>query len=351
MRQFFGMSQCGNLKEAVRGLSRPQLLILLSNSEQFKIHVRELEELFPQVPSIGCIGVCYGAVAAEKGVGVVALLDGAAAVADVLEQASLAPVKYVGRLKRDLERVGGTRADTVCLDFCTGSGTRALTTLSSVLGRKKIAQIGAAGEGGLVSANGRIYEDAMVYALVRSLHGRVKVYKENIYRQMGEERLVTSGTNRAEGLIGALNGQSAKLVYQNLLHVPERDLETQTFRNPLGRLDGEETDILAVREASGSALRCYRPVGDCEVLTVLELGDYPSIVRHTVQTIRRDFSRPSAVFSINCLLRYLLFRRDRYLPEYLREMGSLGCHAGFVGCGEHYNGRLVNQTMVCAVFE
>ena len=202
-----------------------------------------------------------------------------------------------------------------------------------------------------MSANGRVYEDAAAYALVRNLHGRVKIYKENIYRQMGEERLVTSGTDKAEGLIGAFNGQSARLVYQNLLHAEARNLETQTFRNPLGQLDGEETYITSVREASGSALRCYRPVGDAQVLTVLELGDYPAIVRHTVQTIRRDFPRPSAVFSVNCLLRYLLFRRDRYMREYLREMGSLGNHAGFVGYGEHYNGRLVNQTMVCAVFE
>ena len=351
MRQFFGMSQCGNLREAVRGLSRPQLLLLLSNSDQFRTHVRELEELFPQVPSIGCIGVCYGAAAAEKGVGVVAFLDGVAAAANVLEQASLVPVKYIGRMKRDLERVGGTRADTVCLDFCTAGGSRALTTLSSALCRRKISLIGGTGEAGLVSANGRVYEDAAAYALVRNLHGRVKIYKENIYRQMGEERLVTSGTDKAEGLIGAFNGQSARLVYQNLLHAEARNLETQTFRNPLGQLDGEETYITSVREASGSALRCYRPVGDAQVLTVLELGDYPAIVRHTVQTIRRDFPRPSAVFSVNCLLRYLLFRRDRYMREYLREMGSLGNHAGFVGYGEHYNGRLVNQTMVCAVFE
>ena len=351
MRQFFGLSQCGNLKEAVRGLNRPQLLLLLSNSDQFRAHVRELAELFPQVPSIGCIGVCYGAAAAEKGVGVAAFFDGVSAAVNVLEEASRVPVKYIGRLERDLERVGGTQADTVCLDFCAAGASRVLTTFSSVLRRKKIPLIGGTGEAGLVSVNGRVYEDAAVYALVRNLHGRVKIYKENIYRRMGDERLVVSGADRREGLVGALNGQSAKLVYQNILHAADRNLETQTFRNPLGRLDGEETYIVSVREASGSALRCYRPLGDSDVLTVLELGDYPAIVRHTVQTIRRDFPKPSAVFSINCLLRYLLFRRDRYMQEYLREMSALGSHAGFVGYGEHYNGQLVNQTMVCAVFE
>lgn len=56
MKQIFGMSQHGDLKEAARGLSRPQFIILFSNSDQFEAHVKELEEMFPGVPSIGCIG-------------------------------------------------------------------------------------------------------------------------------------------------------------------------------------------------------------------------------------------------------------------------------------------------------
>lgn len=53
MKQFFGMSQSGNLQEAVRGLSSPRLILLLSNSSQFEAHVKKLEELYPRVPSIG----------------------------------------------------------------------------------------------------------------------------------------------------------------------------------------------------------------------------------------------------------------------------------------------------------
>ena len=52
------MSQRGDLREAVRGLVNPQLILLMSNSSQFEDHVRELEKLYPQVPSIGCIGMC-----------------------------------------------------------------------------------------------------------------------------------------------------------------------------------------------------------------------------------------------------------------------------------------------------
>lgn len=52
MKQFFGTSQNGNLQEAVRGLKSPQLIMLLSNSEQFETHVKELERLsIPMFPA------------------------------------------------------------------------------------------------------------------------------------------------------------------------------------------------------------------------------------------------------------------------------------------------------------
>ena len=57
MRQFYGMSQRGDLAEAVNGLEHPQFLMLLSNNAQFETHVKELEKRYPGVPSIGCIGM------------------------------------------------------------------------------------------------------------------------------------------------------------------------------------------------------------------------------------------------------------------------------------------------------
>ena len=81
MKQFFGKSQSGNLQEAVRGLSNPQFLMLLSNSEQFEAHVKKLEALYPHVPSIGCIGMSYDSNVVEKGVGVIAYYDGVTAAA------------------------------------------------------------------------------------------------------------------------------------------------------------------------------------------------------------------------------------------------------------------------------
>ncbi len=351
MRQFFGKSQSGDLQEAVRGLHNPQLIMLLSNSDQFEAHVKKLEELYPQVPSIGCIGMSYDTRVVEKGVGVIAYCDGVTAAANVLEEVSVMPVKYIERLEQDIRRIGSSDHNTVCIDFCSGNDACALTTIYSALKRRDICLVGGTGDGGKISANGKVYEDAVAYALVKNNHGKVKAYKENIYHQLGDYRFIASGTDKAKYIIGELNGKPARQVYQDILHVTEKEIQTQTFQNPFGKINGDETCIISIKEVTGNALACFRQVNDSDVLILLELGDFRAIVKNTIEAIRRDFPKISAVFSVNCLFRYLLFTDRHYMEEYLQEMSALGSHAGLVGYGEHYNNRFVNQSMTCVVFE
>ncbi len=326
MRQFYGMSQRGNLDEAVQGLHSPQFIMLLSNTDQFEEHVAALERRFPGVPSIGCVGMSYRTGVAEHGVGVIAFSEGVTAAANVLEQASSMPVKYIDRLERDVQAVGGSSRDTVCIDFCSGNDACVLTTINTALRKRGIS-------------------------LVRNQNGRVKTYKENIYHQLGNYRFVASNTDRANYILGALNGKSAKQVYQDILHVTDEEILTQTFQNPFGKLNGDDTCIISIKEVKGNALACFRQVNDSDVLILLELGDFRAIVRDTIQEICRDFPRRSAIFSVNCLFRYKLFSEQGYMQDYLRDMAALGNHAGFVGYGEHYNNRFVNQSMTCVVFE
>ena len=351
MRQFFGMSESGNLSEAVRGLERPQFIMLMSNSDQFEAHVKALEARYPGVPSIGCIGMSYDTRIVEKGVGVAAFLDGVSATANVLEQVSTMPVKYIRRLEEDLTKVDASSSNTVCIDFCAGNDACVLTTINSVLKKRKIQLVGGTGDGGKVSMCGRIYEDSVAYALVKNNGGRVKTYKENIYRQLGNYRFIASNTDRANYIIGSLNGQPAKQVYENILHVTDQEILTQTFKNPFGKLNGDDTCIVSIKDVSGNALACFRQVNDSDVLIMLELGDYRAVVNDTIRMIQQDFSKISAIFSVNCLFRYLLFTQNNYMQEYLNDMSRLGNHAGLVGYGEHYNNKFVNQSMTCVVFE
>ncbi len=351
MKQFFGMSQRGNLDEALQGLYRPQFIMLMSNSGQFEEHVAALEKRFPGVPSIGCIGMSYQTSVVENGVGIIAFSDGVDAVSNVLEQASTMPIKYIHRLEKDLQALGGSDRDTVCIDFCSGNDACVLTTINTALRKRGVSLVGGTGDQGKVSANGRVYEDAVAYALVRNQNGRVKTYKENIYHQLGDYRFVAANTDRANYILGTLNGKSAKQVYKDILHVTDEEILTRTFQNPFGKLNGNDTCIISIKEVQGNSLACFRQVNDSDVLILLELGDYRAVVQDTIRQICQDFPRRSAIFSVNCLFRYKLFSEQGYMQDYLRDMAALGSHAGLVGYGEHYNNRFVNQSMTCVVFE
>lgn len=111
-----------------------------------------------------------------------------------------------------------------------------LTTLHSVLKRQNISLVGGTGDANKVSVNGKIYEDAVAYALIKNNNGRVKAYKENIYRQMGNYRFIASKTKKSEYILGQLNGKPAKQVYQHILNVSEEQILTQTFKNPFEKL-------------------------------------------------------------------------------------------------------------------
>ena len=350
MKQFFGMSQRGDIDEALRGLSNPQFIMLLSNDRQFEAHVEALEKRYPGVPSIGCIGMSYQTAIVEQGVGIIAF-SGVAAAAGELEEVSTMPVKYIQRLERDMQAVNASGGDTVCIDFCTGNDACVLTTMYTSLQRRGISLVGGTGGEGRVSANGCVYRDAVAYAIVRNQGGRVKTYKENIYHQMGNYRFIASNTDRANYVLGSLNGKPAKQVYQSILHVTDQEILTRTFQNPFGKLNGDDTCIISIKEVQGNALACFRQVNDSDVLILLELGDYQAITRNTIAQICQEFPRRSAIFSVNCLFRYKLFSERGYMQTYLQEMAALGCHAGVVGYGEHYNNRFVNQSMTCVVFE
>ena len=77
----------------------------------------------------------------------------------------------------------------------------AQTAIYSVLGKRKISLMGGTGDAGKVSANGKIYEDADAYALIRNNDGKIKVYKENIYQPMPGCRFIASKTDRSKYLL------------------------------------------------------------------------------------------------------------------------------------------------------
>lgn len=353
MKQFIGTSTRGNLQEAIQGLKNPEALIFcVSEKEQFQNIVEQIEQAFPNVPSIGCVGQSYGQTQVlEKGIMVTAFSGGVTAAANVLTNVSTMPLKQIRRLEQDAAKVAPGKENTVCIDFCSGNDEMVLTTMDAVLSKKHIPVTGGTAWEGLVSANGVVYEDACAYVIVKNNTGRAKVYKENLYHPTDKRFLVTKSIP-SEYTICELNGKRAEDVYMDELGISRQEFSKQTFENPLGHCLGDEIYIVSIKESrNNGSFSCFRKVNPKTTLSILQVGDISEIVGQTVTQIKQEFPKISGIFSVNCLFRYLMFTERNYMGTYLKNMGALGTHAGLIGLGEHYNEHHTNQTMSCVVFE
>ncbi len=152
--------------------------------------------------------------------------------------------------------------------------------------------------------------------------------------------------------IRSLENISAEKVYTSELGISRDMITRQTFKNPFGHVCGSETYIVSIKgvEADGS-ITTFRPANRLDFLAILSMADYREVVQDTISRIKNDLTGVSAVLSVNCLFRYIMFNEDQYWDSYLTEMCRSFGHAGMVGVGEHYNTQFVNQTMCCLAFE
>ncbi len=349
MKQQYAVSQSGRLEEVASKIKSPDALILITSKESFNAHVARLEELYPGVPSIAGMGISYaGTEVNEKGTTLIAFYD-VKADAGAIEHISEMPVKYTDRLKESIKKTGASAGTSACLDFTCGEDGRLVTTFNMVLDPLKIPLVGGTVDGPAVAADGKVYEGGCVYLILKNNTGKIKAYKENIYEPTGD-RFVATKTNPKNKTLVEVNGKPAARFYQDVLSIPDSAVATQTFKNPFGRVFGNETYLISIKEINGSALDCYKQVNDMDVLTLMELKDYKKIVEDTLDQMKRDIGPVSGIFSVNCLFRYLLFNNEKYFGDYLRNMNRFGSHAGLVGVGEHYCRQHVNQTMCGIAF-
>lgn len=352
MKMFYGKSASCNVKEAASGLSKPKLIVFTCSADGFEKAVSDIEQLFPGVPSIGCVGMGYDASILESGVSIMAFSEGVTVASGILECVSTMPARYIGRLEDDIKKVKPGSDNTAIIDFCTGNDAAVLTTLRGLVDKYNLQIMGATGDAGKVSCNGKIYQDAMTYAVVRNEGGRVKTYKENIYVPRDNTQLIASKTDKAKYYLGELNGRSAKQVYMELTNTStDKEIVNQTFKNPLGKMIGNDVCIVSIKDVAGSGLICYRQINDSDILTILEMRDPMEVAQATIDKIKNDFNRISGVYSVNCIFRYLVLKERGELNSYLGKIATLGTSCGLIGFGEHYNSQFVNQTMTCVVFE
>ena len=277
----------------------------------------------------------------------------------VIEDISECPITAIRAMSKQITEISPGRSDTVCIEYCTNDEEKLVTTFTSCLEKKGIQLAGGTvfgvpeGKAAVVAYNGKLYENACAYALIKNTTGKVKVYKENIYKkqQSSIHHFATKVDTARKALI-ELDGKPAADVYSKELGIPKDKIVGNVMQNPMGRAVGEEVFISSMNfmEPNGTLLN-YKRINKNDCIYFLELGDYQQIERETREQIKRESGHISLVLSIDCIYRYLLYDGKGYFSTYAKDMASLGNHMGVVGGGEQYNNQHVNQTMVCAVFE
>ena len=352
MRQTVKICNTTNFEESLKSIASAKLIILMAPAAVFEQCAGKMNDIIPDVPNIGVCGQGYYQLKDHpEDIMLIGFYE-CQAIIDVIPDVSRT-ILSVEKLMDNVSKIQGNGNNTICLDFATGNDSVVVTTFNACLNEKGISLIGATAWDNKVSCNGVVYNNACVYALIKNSNGTIRSYKENIYciDESMPAFIATKIDESAQKII-SLNNQSAALVYQNTLHINESAIETQTFQNPIGRLVGDEIYIISIKsKCPDGSLECYKRANHMDALTILQLGDYESIIQNTVSTIKQDLPALKGVFSINCILRYLMFKDLNYMGNYLKTMNQLGTHVGLVGCGEHYKTQHVNQTMTCFAFD
>lgn len=357
MKFSYGSSKKGDVAEALKMIAEPEALFFAVASEEMLESVaREIEESFPGIPCIGGVGQSYtDKQFYDAGITVIAMKDNIKVAADVLEQADVMPIKYIRRLENAVKKVGGQPGNTACFDICSaGVDVRAVTTLSNFLCRSGYELAGGTSNSSAVACNGKVYKDACAFFIIKNLKGKVKAYKENIYihSQNEENQFMVTEAEPQNYKICTLENTPAEKIYTSALGISRDKITTQTFKNPFGHICGSDTYIISIKDVGKNGdIITFRPANKMDFLTILEIGDYREVVQETIAGIKRDLGHASAVLSVNCLFRYIMFNDEHYWDKYLSEMSRDFSHAGMVGVGEHYNTQFVNQTMCCLAFE
>ena len=366
MEYKIGRSHQKDVKQAVAeatiGLSHPKLIIFSSGVEGFEDYSKELKACFNESIIMGIttyIGLCKEGTYKNELL-VLGIEKGIECYADVLENVDKYPVKYISRIEKCIHSLSDC-SNTVCFEFSTAlisSEELILTTLNSVLENKKIPLFGgSSGDAGkaektMVSFNGVVYEKACVFALIKNLNGKIKLYRENIYKPTNHYFIATKVDVRNR-IVYEYDHEPAAKVMAKALNTDISHLPNYLDQYPWGRIIGNEMYITANQAITKeNGLAYHARVYKNSQMVLLEPDDYKQVIQKTAKQIHQDMPHPSLAIMVHCLARCILFESSNYLSTFAKEMGNtLGNYIGFSGYGEQLNQQHFNQTMVIAVFE
>jgi hypothetical protein len=350
------------VEEATQGIESPKLVLFFSDTKGFRQYNDAIHQKFPYSIVIGSssfAGFCKEG-AYKDTLLVMGIEDGIECYGDILEEVDLYPLKYIDRVQKCMNQFKDV-TNTICFQVSSAlisSEELVLSTLMSALDQKKIPLFGgSSGDYGraeetMLSFNGKVYQNACAFVIIKNLGGKIKLYRENIYKQTNHYFTATKVDVKRRIVYEYDNKPAAKIMAQ-ALRTTVTELPKYLDSYPLGRIIGSDMYITANQSiVENEGMSYHARVYKNSQMVLLEPDDYRQVIQKTIEEIKQEVPKPSFSIMINCLARSMLFEKDGYLNDFAVEMGSaLGNYIGFAGYGEQLNCQHFNQTMVLAVFE
>ncbi|WP_294376210.1 FIST signal transduction protein [uncultured Clostridium sp.] len=355
-----------DMNEAINEISQeinsPKLIIFFCQYECFEECSKKLKANFNNSVIIG--STTFAAFCKEGAYkdNIIALFitDGIECYGDIIENADKYPLKSISRIEKCVSKLRDTD-NAICFEVSNAfisCEELVLSVLNSVLKDKNIPLFGgtagnsAKDDKNLIAFNGKVYLNASAFVIIKNLTGRIKIYKENIYKPTNFHFTATK-VDVESRTVYEYDDKPAAEVMAHILNTDINKLPNYFDNYPVGRIIDKDIFITANNQISNkNGISYHARIYKNSSMVLLELDDYKAINDITVNKIKNDDIKPSLAIMINCLARSILFEQNNYLTEFAKKIGNaVDNYIGFSGYGEQYNQYHFNQTMVIAVFE
>ncbi len=339
----------------------PKLIVFFAELDMLWFFSKQLQKRYPDAVVIGSSTyVNYNSEGySHAGASIMAINSGVEVSSGLLYYIDRHPAMYKRHIELALKELSSYE-NTCCLEFMTAFGKGeelVLDTFEEVLAGTNIPIAGGTAGAATdsketyVALNGEIYKNSCAFVFIRNLNGKIKFYRENIFKPTSYRFTVTYA-DCEERLVMEYDEEPAAEILSRALNVQPENLKQALELHPMGRIvDGviNITDAESVND--DGSISYYSSIYNHTKLMLLEPDDIKRVWSETVQRVRNDINEPSFTISISCIARSRYFEKQNCFGEFVNNLRNFGKFIGISGYGEQYNYVHLNQIMVLVVFE
>lgn len=349
-----------SMEVAADALKAPKFILFFSKLGTLGEAARFLAERFPDIPTMGFCSttVLNNGISEEPDILLVSFEEEYRIACGLIRDLSECPVQNIYQLRKDLESIEPGEEDTVCIEYCTNNEEMLVTTLTAMLDKYGVPLIGSTvvesmGNNGRgeVAFRGEIYENACIYALIRCERGKVRTYYENIYMRTELSLHQVTKADVKNRCVVELDGRPAADVYCDVVQTSRKEIHMMGQRYPLGRVLGSQVFVTAIEKVlPDGTLKCYKRINPNDAICFMDYGRYREVTEETLERIQSENKGIYFTLVSECIVRYLLYRSERFWEKHAERLGTLGDNVVALSAGEQYHHQHINQAMVLVVF-